>query len=90
MEIHLTREVEELIEEECFKSVTLLSNPLTLDKEIVGLNICENISVSLLPTSPPLPMPRRIEVDLLIDPVSLGWYRSLHVLRRVVEFKSNV
>ena len=55
MEIHLTREVEELIEEECFKSVTLLSNPLTLDKEIVGLNICENISVSLFPTSPPPP-----------------------------------
>ena len=30
------------------------------------------------------PMPGRMGVDLLIDPVSLGWYRSLRVLRYVI------
>ena len=34
-------------------------------------------------------MPDRMGVDLLIDPVSLGWYKSLRVLRRVVTFISN-
>ena len=39
---------------------------------------------------PPPPLPRRMGVDLLIDPVSLGWYRSLRVLKRVVMFISNL
>ena len=38
----------------------------------------------------PHPMPGRMGVDLLIDPVSLGWYRSLGVLKRVVNFISNI
>ena len=41
----ITKEVEELIEE-CFKSVTILCEPLTLEKEIVGSSSGENISVS--------------------------------------------
>ena len=35
-------------------------------------------------------MPGRMGVDLLVDPVSLGWYRSLRVLRCVVTFISNI
>ena len=35
-------------------------------------------------------MPGRMGVDLLIDPVSLGWYKFLRVLRRVVTFMSNL
>ena len=49
----ITKEVEKLIEEECFKDVTLLSEPLTVEKEIVGSNIGENISVSVCTMSPP-------------------------------------
>ena len=30
---------------------------------------------------PPPPMPGGMGIDLLVDPVSLGWYRSLRVLR---------
>ena len=33
----ITREVEELIEEECFKEISLLPEPLTLEMEIPGL-----------------------------------------------------
>ena len=33
----ITREVEELIEEECFKEISLLPEPLTLETEIPGL-----------------------------------------------------
>ena len=35
-------------------------------------------------------MPGRMGVDLLIDTVRLGWYRSLRNLRRVVNFISNL
>ena len=40
--------------------------------------------------SPTLPMTGRLGVDLLIDSVSLSWYKSLQVLRRVVNFISNL
>ena len=40
--------------------------------------------------SPPLPKPGRMEVDLQVDPVSLGWYSFLHVQRRVMHFISNL
>ena len=51
----ITREVEELIEEECFKNITLLSEPLTLEKNIPGLGTGVNLSVSLgiVPSPPP-------------------------------------
>ena len=39
---------------------------------------------------PPPPMPGRMGVDLLIDPVSLGWYRSLRVLGHVISFISKI
>ena len=35
-------------------------------------------------------IPGRMGVDLLIDPVSLGWYRSLWVLRCVITFISKI
>ena len=35
-------------------------------------------------------MPGRMGVDLLVDPVSLGWYRSLRVLRCVITFITNI
>ena len=35
-------------------------------------------------------VPGRMGVDLLIDPVSLGWYRYLQVLRCVVTFISKI
>ena len=63
--------------------------PFYLDKEIVGSSRGENVSVYVCTNSPSLPMPRRIGVDILIEPISLGWYRSLRVLRRVVKFISN-
>ena len=52
----ITREVEELIEEEYFKDVTLLSEPLTLEKEIPGSNIGVNLIISV-GTMPPPPTP---------------------------------
>ena len=36
------------------------------------------------------PMPGRMGVDLLIDPISLGWYRSLRVLAHVISFISKI
>ena len=45
--------MEELIEEECFKVVTLLSEPLTLEKEILGSSIGVNLCVSLGTIPPP-------------------------------------
>ena len=45
----------------------------------------------LVPCLPPTPpMPGRMGVDLLLDPVSLGWYKSLQVQKCVVTFISNI
>ena len=35
-------------------------------------------------------MPGRMGVDLLTDPVSMGWYRSLRVLGYVISFISKI
>ena len=35
-------------------------------------------------------MPGRMGVDLLVDPVRLGWYRSLRVLGHVISFISKI
>ena len=43
-ELNLNKEVEELSEQECFKDITSLFEPLILEKEIVGSNIGENLS----------------------------------------------
>ena len=48
------------------------------------------IVLYLPPPPPPTPMPGRMGVDLLVDPVSLGWYRSLRVLRCVITFISKI
>ena len=55
----LTKEVEELIEEECIKSVTILCEPLFLEKEIVGLNSLDNISVYSCTMPSPLSLVRQ-------------------------------
>ena len=47
----LTREVEELIEEECFKDVSPIPEPLIPEMEIPGLGTGVNVSV-LHTTSP--------------------------------------
>ena len=88
----LTGEVEELIEEECFKDVSPTPEPLIPEMEIPGLGAGVNNSVlnSVIPPPPCPPMPGRMGVDLLIDPVSLGWYRSLRVLRCVITFISKI
>ena len=52
----INREVEELIEEECFKEISLVPEPLNLETEIPGLGTGANFSV-LLGTMPP-PNPR--------------------------------
>ena len=49
----ITREVEELIEEECIKDITLLSEPLTLEKEIPESCIGVNLRVSMGTMPPP-------------------------------------
>ena len=49
----ITKEVEKLIEEECFRYITLLSEPLTLENEIPGLGIGVNLSISLGIVPPP-------------------------------------
>ena len=86
----ITREVEELIEEECFKDVSPIPEPLIPEMEITGLGTGVNASVlhSIIPP-PTSPMPGRMGVDLLVDPVSLGWYRSLRQLRCEVTFISD-
>ena len=49
----ITREVEELIEEECFKEISLVPEPLTLEMEIPGLGTGANFSISLVTMPPP-------------------------------------
>ena len=43
-------------------------------------------------TPPPPPMSGRVgvDLDLLIDPVRLGWYRSLRILGHVISFISKI
>ena len=88
----ITKEVEELIEEECFKDVSPPPEPLIPEMEIPGLGAGVETSVfhSVVPPPPCPPMPGRMGVDLLIDPVSLGWYRSLRVLGYVISFISKI
>ena len=80
-----------MIEEECFKDVSPTPEPLIPEMEIPGLGAGVNTSVlhSVIPPPYP-PMLGRMGVDLLIDPVSLGWYRSLLVLRCVITFISKI
>ena len=69
----ITREVEDFIEEEYFKDIALLPEPLTLETEIPGLGAGVNLRVNLWVSCPPpptTPMLGRMGVDLLIDPVS--------------------
>ena len=74
----ITKDVEELIEEECFKEISPPPEPLTPEMEFPGLGVGVNGSVHY--TAVP-PMPGRMGVDLLIDPVRLGWYRSHSFLK---------
>ena len=87
----IPKDVEELIEEECFKEVSPPPEPLTPEMEFPGLGAGVNGSVfhSSVPLPVP-PMPGRMGVDLLVDPVRLGWYRSLRVLGHVISFISKI
>ena len=59
--------------------------------EIPGLGAGVKRSVLHSSVPPPLPpMPGRMGVDLLVDPVRLGWYRSLRVLGHVISFISKI
>ena len=87
----ITKDVEELIEEECFKDVSPPPEPLIPEMEIPGLGAGAKHSALYSSASPPLPpMPGRMGVDLLVDPVRLGWYRSLRVLGHVISFISKI
>ena len=60
--------VEELIEEECFKDISPLPEPLTPEMEFPGLGAgvkCSALHSSVPPLLPP--MPGRMGVDLLIE-----------------------
>ena len=87
--LSITKDVEELIEEECFKDVSPPLEPLIPEMEIPGLSAGVSVLHSALPFPSP-PMPGRMGVDLLIDPVSTGWSRSLRVLEHVIFFISKI
>ena len=59
--------------------------------EFLGLGVGSKCSV-LHSSVPPPPMLGRVEadLDLLIDPVRLGWYRSLRVLGHMISFISKI
>ena len=65
--------------------------PFIPEMEIPGLSAGVKTSVlhSVVP-SPLSPMPGRMGVDLLIDPVSTGWYRARRVLGHVISFISKI
>ena len=87
----IPKDVEELIEEECFKEVSPPPEPLTPEMEFPGLGAgvkCSALHSSVPPSSPP--MPGRMGVDLLIEPIRLGWYRSLRILGHVISFISKI
>ena len=59
--------------------------------EFPGLGAGVNGSVFHSSVHPPVPpMPGWMGVDLLVDPVMLGWYRSLRVLGHVISFISKI
>ena len=57
--------------------------------EIPGLSAGVGVLHCVEP-SPSPPMLGRMGVDLLIDPVNMGWYRSLRVLGYVISFISKI
>ena len=63
--ITITREVEELIEEECFKEISLVPEPLNLETEIPGLGTGANFSVLPDTMPPPPPPPCRAGWELI-------------------------
>ena len=87
--LSITKDVEELIEEECCKYVSPPLEHLIPEMEIPGLSAGVSALHSVEP-SPSPPLPGRMGVDLLIDPVSMGWYRSLRVLGYVISFISKI
>ena len=88
----IPKDVEELIEEECFKEVSPPPEPVTPEMEFQGLGVGVNCSTfhSSSSSAPLLVNRAGIEIDLLVDPVRLGWYRSLRVLGHVISFISKI
>ena len=84
----IPKDVEEMIEEECFKEVSPPPEPVTPEMEFQGLGVGVNLSmVHSASLASPL-LASRAGIDLLVDPVRLGWYRALRVLGHVVLFIS--
>ena len=89
----IPKDVEVLVEEECFKEVSPPPKPVTPEMEFPGSGVGANCSTlhSSVPSPPPPPLlsiRAGIDLDLLVDPVRLGWYRSLRVLGHVISFIS--
>ena len=61
----IPREVEELIKEECFKGISLVPEPLTLETEIPGLGTGANFSIFLGTMPPPTPPQCRTGWELI-------------------------
>ena len=83
----IPKDVEELIEEECFKEVSPPPKPVTPEMEFPGLGVGANCSTfpSSVPSTPHLLSSRgEIDLDLLVDSVRLGWYRSLRILGHII------
>ena len=86
----IPKDVEEMIEEECFKEVSPPPEPVTPEMEFQGLGVGVNFStVHSASLASPL-LASRGGIDLLVDPVKLGWYRALRVLGHVVSFISKI
>ena len=80
----IPKDVEEMIEEECFKEVSPPPKPVTPEMEFQGLGVGVNFStIHSASLASPL-LGSRAGIDLLVDPVRLGWYRALRVLGHVV------
>ena len=89
----IPKDVEDLIEEECFKEVRPMTELVTPEMEFLGLGKGANCGVlhSAIPPALSLVSSRMgTDLDLLIDPVRLGWYRSLWIIGHVVSFISKI
>ena len=86
----IPKDVEEMIEEECFKEVSPPPEPVTPEMEFQGLGVGGNFSTAHSASLASPLLASRAGIDLLVDPVRLGWYRALRVLGHVVSFIAKI